>query len=329
MTGDDRHRRPEAAASPSCHSILRRTRKAVRLLALASGLLAALPVSAAEPTVRLEGPRAYGWWIGDLLPLVATVEVDAGLSLDPASLPRVRAVDYWLDLRRLDVTEEAAPEGRRRYRLALDYQTFYAPLEPKAMTIPPVVLRFSGEAGVAEVRVPGFTFVTAPIREIMAPTVPEAMQPLRPLGVIDTRPSQVVAAAGASLALLALAGLAWHHSLGPFRRRPRPFARALREVRRSLARGSDAAALRAAHLALHRAFDSASARTLLAGDLDRFLATHPAYVAAEDGIRDFYAASRRLFFGRGLPDGGGRDPAGTDLVDLARHLAAIERGGAR
>ncbi len=300
--------------------------RAAPLAALAALAVVAGPAAAADPTVDARFPRSHGWWIGDILPVEATVEIDADRALDPASLPRPRAVTYWLDLRDVRVDDLGSRDGRRHYRLAFDYQTFYAPLEPKALTIPPVALRLAGEDG-GTVTVPPFTFVSAPLREIMAPTVLEALAPLRPIAVVDTRPAQWGAGLGGLTALAALVGLAWHRAIGPFSRRPaRPFSRAARAMRPHLARGG-AEDLRAAHLALHRAFDAALGRRMIAADVDGFLAARPDLAAAGDDVRRFFEGSGRLFFGRAGSGTGQEAPAlaAAALGGLARRLAALER----
>ena len=288
-------------------------------------LLACGTAAAGEPRVVLDRPHAHGWWIGDLLPVTATVRVDAAMALDPASLPKPGAVTYWLDLHSVTVARDEVAAGERTIVLDLVYQTFYAPLEPKRMQAPAVPLEFVGPAGRTAVDLPSWSFVTSPIREIMEPTTVESMQPDSRLAVIDTHPAQVRAVAGLLIGLLASVALAWHHALGPFARRSRPFGAAASQVRRLLRGGDAVDGYRASLLALHRAFDAAFGRRLLAGDVEAFVARWPRYQQVADELDAFFVASRALFFGSGAEDASRQLPP-QRLRQLADRLAAVERG---
>lgn len=280
--------------------------------------------AAAEPEVALSPPRDHGWWIGDVLTAEAVVTVGDGLVLDPSSLPKPRAVTYWLDLRRVDLTEANRGEGVRAYALSLQYQTFYAPLEPKRMTVPPVSLAFRRGDDLVAVTIPPWSFVTSPVREILAPTVPEALRDPAPPAVVDTIPLQVRAGSLVAVACLLAAGLAWHRNAWPFRRENRPFSLAAAAVRRALARSAGDPGYRDALVAVHRGFDAAFGRRMQAGDVEAFLAERPAFAALADRIRAFFEASRRAFFGPNPAVAETVLPPG-DLKDLARSLAAVER----
>ncbi|MBH0237882.1 nonribosomal peptide synthetase MxaA [Methylobrevis albus] len=297
--------------------------------AVGTGLLLLLtgvaPAAAAEPRVVLEPPRGHGWWMGDQLGARVRIEVDAGLAVDTAALPRPRPIDYWLDLVAV-VVEPAgdAGPGRTAFDLRLTYQTFYAPLEPKQLVVPAATVGFSGPDGPVTVTVPAWRFVTAPLREIMAPTVPAAMRPNVPLALADTRPLQVGTLAAAALALLSVTGLAHHRAWWPFRRRDRPFAAAAGVIAR-LPADTGGAGLKPGFAALHRAFDASFGRRMLGEDIGDFLARRPAFRGALVETAAFFTASRQLFFSRG---DAGLDFDRARLAGLAKRLAAIERGGA-
>lgn len=296
------------------------------LMVLLAGMAQA---AAAEPRVALEPPRGHGWWMGDQLGARVRIEVDAGLAVDPAALPRPRPIDYWLDLVAVEVAPagDTAP-GRDAFDLRLTYQTFYAPLEPKEMVVPAATVGFRGPDGPVSVTIPAWRFVTAPLREIMAPTVPEAMRPNVPLALADTRPLQVGTLAAAALALLSVTGLAHHRAWWPFRRPDRPFTVAAGVIAK-LPADAGGAALKPGFAALHRAFDASLGRRMLGEDLGDFLARRPGFRGALVETAAFFTASRRLFFGR--PGAGTSAEDEFDrarLVGLARRLAAIERGGA-
>lgn len=283
------------------------------LLALAAPGLA--PPAFAEVAIRTEPPRGYGWWLGDRLTHVVTLAPPPGYTLDPASLPRPRAVEYWLDLTDAR-TEKTTLDGRPAIRITTEWQNFYAPMEPSRRDVPPWQARFLGPGAPEVVEVPGFSFVTSPIRPIVAKNDASELRPdegIAPLPV--ARLARETAGFGL-LALLALGGLAFHQGWWPFHARPeRPLTRALARLRR-------APDLRARVLALHRGLDAAHGAPLLAADLAGFLAAHPEFAPLAPEIESFFARSARLFFG----DGGAE--ADGDPLPLARRLAAIERGRA-
>ncbi|MBS7544657.1 nonribosomal peptide synthetase MxaA [Ancylobacter oerskovii] len=311
-----------------------------RLLPMAALLLAAPPVGAQLRSVELYAPRPFGHVIGDTLALSAEIVLDAPFRLDPASLPRPRALDYWLELANVRLTNGGASDGVQRYTLDLTYQTFYAPLEPKRLTIPAVPLTATDGTRQVAIAVPPWSFLMSPLREIVATgeSTPMALRPdiaPRPVATASTQRG-LLAALGGLVAGLGL--LAWQMGWGPFgRRRDRPFARAAREVRVALAASARSAASstapasapgqRAALLALHRAFDATAGKGVFAEDLPDFFRAHPAFTAAEAEVRRLFAASRHLFFGENpLEIAREFPPAG--LIALARRLRAIERGGA-
>ena len=285
-----------------------------RALALPLLLALALP-AAAEVELRADPPRAYGWWLGDTLTHVVTLVPPPGFTLDPASLPRPRAVEYWLDLTAVR-TEAVRIEGRDGARIITEWQNFYAALEPARRDVPPWEARFLGADGAAETaRVPGWSFVTSPIRPILAPSNPAALQPDAGIAPLPAGRYARASLGFGLLALLALAGLAFDQGWWPFHARPeRPFTRALARLRRA----PDA---RGRMLALHRGLDAAHGAPLLAADLPGFLAAHPEFAPLRAELEAFFARSARLFFG----DGGGE---AADALPLARRLAAIERGRA-
>ncbi len=249
---------------------------------------------------QVENPRSHGWWLGD--ELVQRVRING--KIDAASLPRPRAVDYWLDLR--DVAVRDIPGGTE---VTLRWQNFYAALEARQMQVPPSQLRLA-DGNTTEL--PGFWFVTSPIRPILAPLTVDQLQADPPFHLIDPVPARM-RLTGAALALVAgLLALAWHQGWMPFHRRAaRPFTRAARAI----ANLPD----RQARQALHRAFDQAFGRVLIGADLDRFLTGAPQFAPLAQRLHGFFDASDRMFFGSG-----GDQPQ--DVPRLARDLAAIERG---
>ncbi len=260
--------------------------------------LALLPLPAFAQ--QAENPRPYGWWLGD--ELVQRIRI-TGVP-DPASLPRPRAVDYWLDLR--EVAQRDIPGGTE---LTLRWQNFYSALEPSERRVPPSAIRLADGTGL---ELPGFRYVTSPIRPILAPSTAKQLQPDPPFHLIDPVPPQLRLLAAVLAMMVGLLALAWQQGWFPFHRRPaHPFTRAARIV----ARLPEPQARRA----LHRAFDQSFGQVLIGADLDRFLTAAPQFAPLARRLRDFFEASDAAFFGMG-------PGAAQDIPQLARDLAAIERG---
>lgn len=282
-------------------------------------------------SVEVRSPRAFGFFLGDIITSQVDIVVDKGFSVQPASLPRPGPVTYWLDLR--DVKVEQTERGETtRIRLNLTYQSFYAALDARVMEIPgftvTVASGASGGTTTAGANVPPWSINVSPLREVKPPAREDPSDYLRPDGGVvplDTAWPLRGAAALGGLALLALALLARDRAWWPFRARPRrAFAGTLGRIRR-LSRGSDQdAAYREALLALHRGLDETDGRRVLADDLPTFLDRHPAYRDLAPALARFFAASRLAFFGRETTAARGRWPF-ADLLGTAKTLAAVER----
>ncbi|MFD1333812.1 hypothetical protein ACFQ4O_17545, partial [Methylopila musalis] len=195
-------------------------RRAALVLALA--VAAAAPVAAQVRDVRTTGPKPFGVLLGDVFTLKTSFVADAPYTLDPASLPKTGALTYSLDLRRLDVSQSAAPGGGVRYEIAAEYQTFYSALETRTETVPPMALSVvDGKGGRRELKAGGWSYITSPLRPIVA-TSGETQYDLRPDAApqrISLRPAQTAVLWSAAAALLALALLAWSRAWPPFHAR--------------------------------------------------------------------------------------------------------------
>jgi mxaA protein len=293
-------------------------------------LLIALPNGAAAEVraVHTEEPRAFGYFLGDTLERTVEIETGPQDEIVPASLPRTGASNYWLELKSLDITTAQRGDARI-HRLKLAYQSFYAPIDPKKMTIPATQITIRGPNGNETATLPPFTFLMSPLREIFpeksgetAETFlrPDAVPGLRRSGSLRTA-ALVAAAIAAALLLLLARDLAWW----PFDRRPaRPFSRAVREIGHALAKGGNGASYRNALLAMHRAFDRTAGQRLFAADVDTFLAAHPEQIENRTEVERFFAASRIVFFGESQREGEIELPP-TELRQLASALARQER----
>ena len=305
-------------------------------LCLALAVLLPAAAAAEVRAIEVRSPRAFGYFLGDLVQAQVDLVVDAGFSVQPASLPQPGPLAYWLDLRRVALNETALADGGKRIRLNLTYQNFYAALDARPLEIPGFTVTLANETAqgltTAQAVVPGWSFTISPLREVQPTRQDDPADYMRPdgaSGAIDARPMLLASGGFAAATLATLAILARDRAWPPFRpRRVRSFAVARRKLRRLKAGVGTGAAADAAYrdglLALHRGIDTTDGRRVLADDLSAFLARHPALAPQAAPLEAFFAASRLAFFGR--------DTAGARtlvsfaaLDDTLCRLAADER----
>lgn len=303
--------------------------------ALLSAILLPAAAAAQVLSVEVRTPRPFGYFLGDLVQAQVDLVVDAGFVVQPASLPQPGPLAYWLDLRRVAVTEPAPVEGNRRIRLDLTYQIFYAALDARPLEIPGFsVTLASGSGGGATARadVPAWSFTISPLREVQPARQDDPADYMRPdgtVGPLDAQPALLASGGFAAAALAALAVLARDRAWPPFRpRRVRSFAAArhrLRRLKGAAGSGPEAeAAYRAGLLALHRGIDAADGRRVLADDLPGFLGRHPDLAGEARRLDAFFAASRLAFFGSDCAGARSALPFAA-LEETVRRLAAAER----
>ncbi len=121
----------------------------MRRLALAVLLLTCVAADAAVAHVRNVGaidPRAFGYFVGDVIERTFEIDTDRGDEIVDASLPHAGPLTYWLELKSASVSSRALGD-RARHTLKLAYQIFYVPVDPHKLEIPPVTISFkSGKA---------------------------------------------------------------------------------------------------------------------------------------------------------------------------------------
>lgn len=285
---------------------------------------AGLTPAAGHVTVELQAPRPFGYVIGDVIPLQALIDMDAPYRLNLAALPKPGPVNRWLWLRRVS-TEQTQQGQTLRYRLRLDYQTFYAPLAVKALTIPALSVALDGPGEPTSAQIPAWSFSTAPLRGLAAaeengPVAPRPEIEPQPL---DTWPRWLGLGACLGLALAALAY--WAYSAGwlALGQRGRYFAEAIRALRRLEAAGlPPEQQTAAAYTTVHQAFNQTLGFALFSESLPAFFAAHPRYAPLQTEIEAFFSTSYAAFFGE--------DPSCADfslprLIALCRECIQLER----
>lgn len=296
-------------------------RETVRAALALVHLLLAIGVEPTFADVRVEviQPRPFGYVVGDIARQRVLVHAP-GHALAEDALPKPGRVSAWLERTRVDA--ERTADG---WRLDLEYQFVNAPREIRTLSLPGVslVLR-AGDATVAA-SVGEWPVTLAPLtpesvlaRAGLEETRPDAPPPPVDTTWIERRLAAYVLAAGLIVALWASAHFGWSWR----GRRPRPFARAARELQ-ALAATRDADGYRAALRALHRAFDSTAGGTLFAPGIAGFVAAHPGFAPARAQVEAFFELSQRAFFARaGAPVG---DAELAQVRSLAARLVEIER----
>jgi mxaA protein len=287
---------------------------------------ASLCLAEGKVNVELQAPRPFGYVIGDVIPLQADIDTDAPYRLGPNTLPKPGPINRWLWLKTIN-TEQTQQGHRTHYRLRLEYQTFYAPLAVKNLTIPAMPLALEGPGEPLNAQIPAWNFSTAPLRGLAAA---EENGQVAPRPEVEPKPLQtwphwLGLTAWLGLAVAALAYLAYQSGWLNFGQRGRYFAEAIRTLRRLEAEGLPPEQQReAAYTAVHQAFNQTLGFALFSEGLPAFFAGHSRYAPLKTEIEAFFTASYSAFFGE-EPAHGGFTLA--SLIGLCRECIRIEREG--
>jgi mxaA protein len=278
-------------------------------------------------SITILAPRDVGFFAGDLVDADVELVVAPGAVMDLASLPHPGPIDYWLDLRSIDV--EKSTEGPNwRYRLKLLYQNFYDALDARRQEIPAFSVAFTRGGTTESAQVQAWTIGVSPLREVAPPVKEDPKDYMRAdqaAPLIKVVPLWRAAALAAFAAALGLTALAYDRVWWPFRAsKARPFGDAARRLRRLREkRGADEGYLEALRI-LHRGIDQTDGRSVLADDAAAFLRRHPVFAPMGDSLARFFAASREAFF-RSAPERSRSDLPFDALETFARKMAAAER----
>lgn len=272
---------------------------------------------------RAELPRPYGHAIGDVLRYRLNLRLREGWRPDPDALPRPGPRSRGLELRAVTLREDDSGD----YRLELDYQSFYAPLQVKTLTVPPLALRLLGPGGTADIVAPAWSYTSQPIHTLSVLT--EGLQePMRP----DAWPEPPATARpllgtllGAGVSVLLAGYLAYLRGAWKFVRRGLHFHAACRTLRQLARQADGPQRRRAACACVHAAFNRTFGEPLFAEGLAVFFQAYPEYAVLRAEIEGFFAESYARFFDRDGVDGA----YGPDRLEaLCRECLRIERGRA-
>jgi mxaA protein len=293
-----------------------------RLLILVVAIIWAGP--ALSDDLRVIDPRPFGYFLGDTLTRTFEIDRKDGETIVSATLPPTGPATYWLEVRKVE-----SESHRAVHRISIEYQIFYAAIDPRKLDIPGHTIALQVGDAQRTVNIPALGITVSPLREIF-PDQERAKEAnlLRPDVLPRLAPLNTVRAAAIGSLIVALAGmllLAHHRAWGPFRQAAaRPFTRAEYDIARLFKDLPEPDAYRGALTALHRAFDERAGRRVFADDVQRFLVDGAEHGELRDAIQDFFEASRDVFFAGDLKSGTTVLPPG-QLQELARELAIRER----
>lgn len=296
----------------------------MRPLALVMAAVVALVAQRANAaTVELHVPRAFGFFVGDLVEAVVDIKLDPGQRLQGSSLPRPSALTTHLDLRSVEVEES----GETRWRLRLVYQNQFVALDVRPVHVPSLALTILEGETATSVAVPGWSFLAAPLREIAPEKRDSGADYMRPDMAAASLDESRLRLATMLLAVAAFVAFTFYlhdRALWPFHEREaRIFAVAARRIE-TLAKNEPAAEfLRQSYLALHRSIDQKAGQAVHYEDVGEFLEAHPEFRPAADRLQEFFEASRATFFSGGV--GEPQRVEADEVRELARRLAALER----
>lgn len=264
-------------------------------------------------------PRPFGYVIGDVIRHKLVITTRSKVLLQQSSLPAPGAINRWLDLNEVVITETEV-SGGHRYQIELNYQIFYAPLEVKMLTLPGFKIGFNQGGQSIEQTVPAWSFTASPLRELAVRKdgAGEYMRPDAP--AMPTHNGAVVAGLSISMltALLAAARLAYLYGMFPSLNRRDIFKKSLRSLNRL-----SAAEMTQALTTMHHALNDLNGRPLFKHGLDLFYRVRPDYAGLAADLEWFFNYSNRYFFAGKQQ---GDETALARLKTLCLRCREIERG---
>lgn len=237
-------------------------------------------------------PRPFGYVVGDLMQQRVLLEGGAR-AVDLTSLPKPGRIGAWLERRASSVVSDSQGHAW----LVVDYQLINAPQAITTINIPAwdLHLRTSG----LTLQVPAWPVSIEPLtqRTVIGQGGLQELRADRPAPSIPTGPlvRSIEIWAGALGVVLAL-WLGWVLWRNWRAAANQPFARAAREIRAAGEQSPQA------WQAMHQAFDRTAGRVVQATTLPALFRAASHLDPLRPRIEAFFAQSRELFFGAGLPE---------------------------
>ena len=259
-------------------------------------------LSAAQNAIVFnEFGRSFGITVGDKLSHHYVLKCDADASLIESSLPVVGELSYWLSL--VDVkVEHIGDEGRCLYSLKLTYQTFYAPLDVRALQTPAFTVEFQDGVSTSSLDIPAWTFTMSPIKQIQPGGVgseqiatqfmQDSITPSR-LSTVRDRQRVALSVAVLVVSLTLFCWLSGWINIG----QGSPFIKAKKRIQQLVSNSaSEQAELQQCLLFVHEAFNQRAGYTLFSSKLDVFFEQQAQFSSLRQEVDSFYRLSQRVFF---------------------------------
>lgn len=287
-----------------------------------------ISVGRAVSSLKIDMPRAYGFFVGDLIRQRISFTTRQSFYLPQSALPEPGPLNYWLDLKAINI-ESSDKKENYRYDLLLTYQLFYAPLVVTERKIPGFSLSLTdADNNKSSIQIPAWEFFMSPVKPIarsgVAVGADSGLSPLADLGapLHDTQ-AHLRQISGLVLLILLLVLLyLWRVGL-LFSKRQFPFKRAGKLARSITAKEIDDPRYLAAMRATHHAFNQCAGAVLFAGRLERFFAERMEFTPFRPAIMSFYNTSLHVFYGQPLAEEQ-RPMSAAELVGLCNNLAGFE-----
>lgn len=271
--------------------------------------------------------RDFGLLVGDVIDHYYVIQVPAEYQLTPASLPPSGDMDYWLQLLNSDYSLIAENTQVRRYRLHFKFQTFYAPLDVRTLTIPALTVSFSADSKTQQVTIPAWNFTMSPLKEIAPRGVATdsaqnafMKEDLRPITIATATLQQQIWGLAIALFILVTAWLSLNGYLLAFTRSP--FQQAYHEIKKLGKYQSQQSAFHQALQAVHRAFNRLAGHALFAHQTEDFVTKHPEFSDYKPQIDHFYQLSTEALYSEKKL---GTEKDFDALLTLCRQLAGAEK----
>ncbi|AFJ03255.1 MxaA protein [Methylophaga frappieri] len=300
----------------------------IKALLCVAMLSLTLPALGEVPTgiVKQSLGRDFGVLAGDLIRHEYILQVPADYDIAEASLPATGDLSYWLTLQDVQVELLDSNSARALFQVVLIYQTFYAPLDVRELTIPAQTIRAHHSNGEEIIlSLPDWNFMMSPLKEIvprgvgatdsgsafMKPSLPPVLQPLA------DKQNRVIA-----LAIIAtLLGLAWVVLNGwLWQRKQSPFQQAAKKINKLDKNQQDEKRHLKAFEAIHHAFNAVAGQVVFTYHLPFFFENHPEFITYQNEITTFFEQSDALMFGQAND----QQPTLKELQQLARRLSRAE-----
>lgn len=258
-------------------------------------LTAICAAKADEVHVQASQPRAFGYFVGDIIESSVEITAPEEMDLNLSSLPVTGPINIFLDIKRVQLREEYV-QHKKKWFINLEYQNFYPAIDVHELKIP----AFNVLIGDQRVKIPDWFITISPIRQIMTP-INESSSNI----IIDNIPAIYVEVEGDYYRLVLISLLmimffivvAHDRAWPPFHCRKRRVFNALynKFINQSKFQ-NDKMNLSDVYKRIHRAFDIANDGVLMREDLPVFINANPQFKAVELDIYNFFISSSRMFY---------------------------------